>query len=99
MKIKRFNESELKMQWVSDFGMTLELFSEDEKGSIDQSISYPLLKIVSEDSDERQYLQFDCTGKFVEIPISILKSMFDLAEKEVRSETWFKNNVFNKTKD
>jgi hypothetical protein len=96
MKIKRFSESEMKLQWVSDFGMTLELYVENEKGAVDKSVSYPLLKILAADSDERQYLQFYADGNVIEIPISMLKRMFVLAEEDVRSEAWFENNVFNK---
>ena len=95
MNIKKFSEPYLKMQWVSDFGMTLELYSEDRNGEINQSPDYPLLKILADDSDEKQYLQFNCNGQMIRLPVKEVKDMIYQAEKEVHSETWYDKNMFS----
>ncbi|MFK7816604.1 MAG: hypothetical protein AB8B92_09725, partial [Gammaproteobacteria bacterium] len=56
MKIKRINETQIKTQRVSDMGMSHELYVEGKAGEIDQSIDYPLLKIIADDNDETQYI-------------------------------------------
>ena len=83
------------MQLVSDVGMSLELYIESKGGEIDQAIDYPLLKIIAEDSDETQYLEFNCNGVMIQLPTEKIKEFLLAAEEDVHSEAWYERNVLN----
>ncbi len=83
------------MQWVSDFGMTLELYIHSGKNSVDRSVDYPLYKIYADEKSETQYIEVISKDSMVQIPISCLKEMISDAEKGVHSETWYDENVFD----
>ena len=83
------------MQRVSDVGMSLELYIESLDGEIDQSVDYPLLKVIAEDNDETQYLVFNCNGIMIQLPTVKVKEFLLAAEEDVHSEAWYDRNVFN----
>ncbi len=83
------------MQRVSDVGMSLELYIESRGGEIDQSIDYPLFKIIAEDNDETQFLEFNCNGVLIQLPTEKVKEFLLAAEEDVHSEAWYDRNVFN----
>lgn len=91
--LKRFEENNVSIQSVSDFGLTLELFIEESV----QNIEYPLLKVYADDKTEDLYLEIPTSSGLVQVPLKSVQKFLSMAETEVHSEKWFDNNVFNNT--
>ncbi|ABC30149.1 hypothetical protein HCH_03399 [Hahella chejuensis KCTC 2396] len=92
--MKRFKNDEIATQFVSDFGMTLELFIDTGNESIDESVDYPLLKFYADEESEEKFVEFWSGKELVQIPVSKLREALELVDKEVHSEAWFEKNVF-----
>ena len=99
MNTRRIESKNIKEQYVSDYGMTMELFVEQDNGEIDREIDYPLLKIYADEETEEQYLELPTQAGLVQIPISKVKSFIESASEVVRSEAWCDNNAFNEPND
>ena len=93
--MKRFKKENIKIQFVSDFGMTSELYIETGSSSIDKIIEYPLFKIYADEKTEIKYVEFLTNGELIQIPMATLKSFIDVSETDVHSENWYNKNVFN----
>lgn len=94
--MKRIVDEKVKMQWVSDVGMSLELYVSKVNRDPDDSTEYPLLKIIADDEDEKQYLEVVSRGEVVQLPISAIKEMIFAAEKDVHSDTWYDTHMNDK---
>ena len=93
--MKRFKETDIKTQAVSDYGMTLELYIESGDKKTDESIEYPLLKIYADEETEKKYLELSSGNNTIQLPLDKIKSFIASAEEEVHSDAWFDKNVFN----
>lgn len=90
--MKRIVDEKVKLQWVSDAGMSLELYVSDENYQPDDSVEYPLLRIIADDEDERQYFEIVSHGDVIQIPVPAVREMISAAEKDVHSDAWFERS-------
>ncbi|MCW8877833.1 MAG: hypothetical protein OQK04_06245 [Kangiellaceae bacterium] len=54
-----------------------------------------MLKIYADEENEEKYVEFQSGKELIQIPVSKLREVLELAEKEVHSEVWFDKNVFD----
>lgn len=69
--------------------MSLELFIDEGEGSIDQSIDYPIMKIIADHMDETQFLEFNCNGVMIQVPAEKVMEFILAAKVDVHSEAWY----------
>ena len=95
MKTKRFENKDIGMDFVSDFGMTLEMYVKSKSGQIERSVGYPLFKIYADEKTEKLYMEIESEGKLVQVPVSSIMKMIEAAKVDVHSDNWFDEHVFN----
>jgi len=81
---------------ISGRGLAIEMYLENHVGDLDDSIDYPILRMIADDENEEQFLEFNCNGRDIQLPISAIKKMIAAAEQDVHSEAWYVKNVFDK---
>lgn len=93
MNSRKVVRPEARLQWVGtvDAGRQLELFADIG------DMVYPLLTVVADDTDESLWLEFKAEEHLVQIPVARILEMLEAAPGEVRSETWYVNNVYSKS--
>ena len=90
-KMNRFEKKDIKTQTVSDCGMTLELYIDNESNEIE----YPLLKVYADEKTEEKYLELLTSKGLIQIPVNSVQSFLKKSQTEVHSESWYEKNVFN----
>ena len=51
--IKRFESDMVRQKYVSDLGMSLELYISKDGGEIQDGIPYPLLKVIADERSQK----------------------------------------------
>ncbi len=80
----------IQLRWFAtvDQGKQLELIT-----TIDE-VEYILATILADDKDESLWFEVCVDDKIIQIPIEKVKEALDAAPSEVRSETWYEQNIY-----
>ena len=88
--MKRLEKEDIEFQFVSDFGMTVELYTKNKS----LNAPYPLIKVYADEESETLYAELATENGLFQIPLESLKQMISLSETEAHSESWFNEHVF-----
>ena len=72
--------------------MEIEMFVKRANGDIDQTVDYPLFTATARETGDQIFLEFNCNGHEIAIPIDAIEKMLKAAKEDVHSEEWFDQN-------
>jgi hypothetical protein len=86
---------EAQLQWLGTVndGKQLELFAEIE------GLMQPLITLVADDADESLWFEIRSGEHLVQVPVSQIQRMLEMARGEVHSEAWYEANVYKTSSD
>jgi len=73
----------------------LELIAADDNGTaLTNGVTYSVATIRADESDETLLLEIYTEEGIVQIPVSELQRVLNMAAGEVHSEHWYENNIY-----
>ena len=94
--MKIFKIKTIGAQWLGTVseGKRLEIFAVGEDGKELKDVDNPLATILANEDDESLLIELYTETGTVQIPLSELNRVFEMARSEVHSESWYEENVY-----